>query len=133
MIDLLSGQLQLSFPALSGAIPHIKSGKLIALGVTTRQRSALLPEIPTVAESGMPEYDVSSWFGVIGPVGIPKQVVIKLNQAIGRILKDPDVRDTLSRQGAEAVGGSPEQFAVTISAEIAKWKKLVASAGIKVE
>ena len=133
MIDLLSGQLQLSFPALSGAIPHIKTGKLIALGVTTRKRSALLPALPTIAESGMAAYEASSWFGVIGPAGMPKQVVLKLSEVINRILKDPDVRETLVRQGADAVGGSPEDFAATISAEIAKWKKLVASARIKVE
>ena len=81
----------------------------------------------------MAAYEASSWFGVIGPAGMPKQVVLKLSEVINRILKDPDVRETLARQGADAVGGSPEDFAATISAEIAKWKKLVASARIKVE
>jgi tripartite-type tricarboxylate transporter receptor subunit TctC len=92
-----------------------------------------MPEIPTVAESGLAEYDATSWYGVIGPAGIPKPVVIKLNESINRILKNQDVRDTLLSQGATAVGGSPEEFAARISAEIAKWKKLVTSAGIKTE
>lgn len=133
MIDLMGGQLQMSFPDITTPLPHIKSGKLMALGVTTRQRSALLPEIPTIAESGMPGYEASSWFAVMGPAGIPKDVVFKLNETINRILKEQDVRTMLMGQGASVVGGTPQELAATISGEIAKWKKLVASAGIKPE
>lgn len=133
MIDLLGGQLQMSFPALSGATPHIKSNKLIALGITTRKRSALMPELPTIAESAIPGFEASSWFGMIGPAGMPKNIVNKLNEAVNRILKEPDVRDTLARQGTDVVGGSPEDFATTILTEVAKWKKLAASARIKPE
>jgi tripartite-type tricarboxylate transporter receptor subunit TctC len=130
---MLSGELQMSFPQLSGAIPHIKSGKLIALGVTTIRRSALMPELPTIADSGIAGYETSSWSGVMGPVGIPKQVVIKLSDVINRIMKDPDMSDKLSKQGAEVVGGSPEEFAATISTEIEQWKKLVVSERIKMK
>jgi tripartite-type tricarboxylate transporter receptor subunit TctC len=132
MIDLLSGQLLLSFPDLTVAMAHIKSGKIIALAVTTSERSELMTSIPTLAESGLAGYEASSWFGVIGPARIPKPVIVQLNESINRILKNQDVRDTLLTQGASTVGGSPEAFAATISTEIDKWKKLVAS-GMKTE
>ncbi|MDB5923404.1 MAG: hypothetical protein JWN13_2340 [Betaproteobacteria bacterium] len=133
MIDLLSGQLLLSFPDLTVAMSHIKSGKIIALAVTTRERSELMASTPTIAESGLTGYDASSWFGVIGPARIPRPVIAQLNESINRILKSQDVRDMLATQGASAVGGSAEDFAATISTEIDKWKKLVASTGIKTE
>jgi len=133
MIDLLGGQLHLSFPDLSTALPHLKSGKLMALAVTTPQRSTFLPEIPTVEESGLPGYEASSWFAVMGPAGIPEDVVLKLNGAINRILNDPDMRTTLAAQGASAVGGTPQDLAKTVLNEIAKWKKVVSAAGIKTE
>lgn len=133
MVDLLSGQLPIAFPDMTSALAHIKSGRIPAIAVTTRDRSALLPAIPTVAESGLPGYECSSWFGMIGPAGIPKPVVARLNEAINRALKTAEVRDMLSTQGLAAVGGSAEEFAATISAELVKWKKLVASTGMKTE
>jgi tripartite-type tricarboxylate transporter receptor subunit TctC len=133
MIDLLSGQLLISFPDLTVAMSHIKSGKIIALAVTTRERSELMASTPTIAESGLTGYDASSWFGVIGPARIPKPVIVQLNESINRILKSQDVRDMLATQGASAVGGSPEAFAATISTEIDRWKKVVASTGMKTE
>jgi tripartite-type tricarboxylate transporter receptor subunit TctC len=132
MIDLLSGQLLLSFPDLTVAMAHIKSGRIIPLAVTTRERSELMTSTPTLAESGLAGYEASSWFGVIGPARIPKPVIAQLNESINRILKSQDVRDMLLTQGASTVGGSPETFAATISTEIDKWKKLVA-AGMKTE
>jgi tripartite-type tricarboxylate transporter receptor subunit TctC len=128
---MLSGEFQISFPQLSTAIPHIKSGKLIALGVTTSRRSALMPDLPTVAESGTSGYDTSSWSGLMAPAGIPKQVVKKLSDATNGILKEANMTEKLFNQGAEVIGGSPEQFAAVISREIAQWKKLVASERIK--
>jgi tripartite-type tricarboxylate transporter receptor subunit TctC len=130
---MLSGEFQVSFPQLSSGIPHIKSGKLIALGVTTSRRSALMPELPTVAESGTLGYEASSWSGLMGPARISKQVIIKLSDATNRILKEADMAEKLFRQGAEVVGGSPEQFAATISTEIPQWKKLVVSERIKLK
>ncbi|MBM3357588.1 MAG: tripartite tricarboxylate transporter substrate binding protein [Betaproteobacteria bacterium] len=133
MVDLLGGQLAMSFPDLATPLSHIKAGRLLALAVTTRERSALLPDVPTMAESGIPGYEASSWFAMIGPAGMPKPVVAKLNAALNRILQEPDVRNTLRAQGATAVGGSPAELASTISGEIAKWTKLMAKVGIKPE
>jgi tripartite-type tricarboxylate transporter receptor subunit TctC len=133
MIDLLSGQLPIAFPDMTAALAHIKSGRIPAIAVTTRDRFALLPAVPTVAESGLPGYECSSWFGMVGPAGIPKPVVAKLNETINRVLKTPEVRDLLTTQGLAAVGGSAEEFAATISTELVKWKKLVVSTGLKTE
>jgi len=128
---MLGGEFQVAFPQLSTGIPHIKSGKLVALGVTTSRRSAFMPDLPTVAESGTLGYEASSWAGLMGPAGLPKQVVIKLSEATNRLLKEAEITDKLFNQGAEVVGGSPEQFAATISREIAQWKKLVVAERIK--
>ncbi|MDB5811841.1 MAG: hypothetical protein JWN94_3963 [Betaproteobacteria bacterium] len=128
---MLSGEFQIAFPQLSTAIPHIKSGKLTALGVTTIRRSTLMPDVPTIAESGTPGYDTSSWSGLMGPAGLPKQLVSKLGDATNRILKEPATSDKLANQGAEIIGGTPGQFAATLVREIAQWKKLVASEQIK--
>lgn len=133
MIDLLSGQLPIAFPDMTAALAHIKSGRIPAIAVTTRDRSALLPAVPTIAESGLPGFECSSWFGMVGPAGIPKPVVAKLNETINRALKTPEVRDMLTTQGLAAVGGSAEEFAATISTELVKWKKLVVSTGLKTE
>lgn len=133
MADLLGGQLQMSFPALSGVITHIRSSKLIALAVTSRQRSPSLPDVPTIEESGLTGYDVSSWFGLMAPAGISKRLVLKLNTTTNQVLKDPDVREQLSRQGADPLGGSPEEFAAIISKDLQRWKKVVAAGGIKLE
>ena len=130
---MLGGEFQVAFPQLSTGIPHIKSGKLVALGVTTSRRSAFMPDLPTVAESGTPGYEASSWAGLMGPASLPKQIVVKLSDATNRLLKEAEIIDKLFNQGAEVVGGSPEQFAATISREIAQWKKLVASEGLNIK
>jgi tripartite-type tricarboxylate transporter receptor subunit TctC len=130
---MLGGEFQISFPQLSTGIPHIKSGKLVALGVTTSRRSAFMPELPTVAESGTPGYEASSWAGLMGPARLPKPVIAKLSDATNRILKEANISDKLFNQGAEVVSGSPEQFAAAISREIAQWKKLVASEGLNIK
>jgi len=130
---MLGGEFQISFPQLSTGIPHIKSGKLVALGVTTSRRSALMPELPTVVESGTAGYEASSWSGLIGPTGLPKPVIAKLSAATNRVLKETDTSSNLFNQGAEVVGGSPEQFAATISREIVQWKKLVAADGLGIK
>jgi tripartite-type tricarboxylate transporter receptor subunit TctC len=133
MTDLLGGQIQMSFPALSGVINQIKSGKLIALGVTSRQRSASLPDVPTIEESGLAGYEATSWFGLMGPAGISKPLVARLNMVTNRVLKDAEVREQLLRQGADPLGGSSEEFAAIISKDTERWKKVVAAGGIKVE
>jgi tripartite-type tricarboxylate transporter receptor subunit TctC len=133
MSDLLGGQIQMSFPALSGVINQIKSGKLIALGVTSRQRSSSLPDIPTIEESGLAGYEATSWYGLLAPAGLSKALVTRLNAATNRVLKDADVREQLMRQGADPLGGSPEEFAAIVSKDTERWKKVVTAAGIKVE
>jgi len=133
MTDLLGGQLQLSFPALSGAMPHIKSEKLIPLGVTSRKRTPSLPDVPAIEESGLAGYEATSWFGLMGPARLPVALVAKLNTAMNRTLKEADVRELLARQGTDPVGGTPEQFAATIAGDIARWKKVVAAAGLNAE
>src|ERR1700681_3787995 len=133
MPDLLGGQVQMAFPALSGVINQIKSGKLIALGVTSRQRSPSLRDIPTIEETGLAGYDATSWFGLMAPAGISKALVARLNAATNQVLKDAEVREQLSRQGADPLGGAPEEFAAIISKDTERWKKVVAAGGIKVE
>ena len=124
MGDLLGGSIQVSFPSVPGALPFIASGQLIALGVTTRVRSSSLKDVPTIEEAGVPGYDVGSWFGLVGPAGLPKQVVSRLNDAANQALKSPEVRELLTNLGADALGGSPEEFATTIEADIKKWTEV---------
>jgi tripartite-type tricarboxylate transporter receptor subunit TctC len=133
MGDLLGGQLHMSFPALSGVLTHIKSGKLIALGVTSSRRSTVLPDVPTIEEMGLTGYDVSSWFGLMTASGVPQRLIRRLNTITNQVLKDPEVREQLSRQGADPLGGSPQEFAAIIAKDLERWKKVVAAGGIKPE
>jgi len=131
MTDLLSGNIQLSFPSIPGALSFISSHQLIALGVTTRIRSSSLTTVPTIAESGVPNYDVGSWFGISGPAGLPAPVVARLNGAVNQALKDADLRQLLAHEGAEPVGGTPEDFTDLITTDIKKWTQVLAAARIE--
>jgi tripartite-type tricarboxylate transporter receptor subunit TctC len=133
VIDLLGGHLKLAFPSIPSSIQHIRSGKLIALGIASGKRSSSLPDVPTIHEAGLTGYEVAGWYGVIGPPRMPKPLLAKLNGEINRILAAPEMRQALSQQGADLLGSTPEEFAATIAADIAKWKKVVAAAGIKPE
>ncbi len=133
VIDLLGGHLKLAFPSIPSSIQHVRSGKLIALGVASGKRSSSLPEVPTIHEAGLKGYEVTGWYGVIGPPRMPKPLLSKLNGEINRILEAPEMRQALSQQGIDPLGGTPEEFAATIATDIAKWKKVVAAAGIKPE
>ena len=132
-LDLVSGQVSLSFPTIPSAIPHVRAGKLRALAVTSRERSRVAPEIPTVAESGLPGYNTSSWFGMLAPAGTPASVILKLHQEIAKVLQLPDIREKLLNQGLEPVGSTPEEFAAAIRVEIDKWAKVVKASGAKAE
>jgi tripartite-type tricarboxylate transporter receptor subunit TctC len=127
--DLLGGQIAIMFDNMPSAIPHVKGGKLRPLAVTTAKRSPALPDVPTIAESGVPGYEATSWFGLLAPAGTPAPVVAKLNASILKALANPEVKKKLAEQGAEAAGEKPEQFAAFIVAETAKWGKVVKESG----
>ena len=131
LTDLLGGQVTVMFDLLPSSLPHIQSGKLKALAVTSAQRSALLPNLPTMAESGLSGYEVNSWFGILAPAGTPKSVVDKLNAEIGRILMSPDVRDKMSGQGAEPLFTTPAEFGKVIRSDLDKWARVVNALGLR--
>jgi tripartite-type tricarboxylate transporter receptor subunit TctC len=133
VVDVLAGQVLVMAPNVLTALPHIKSGKLRALAVTSRKRSQALPEVPTVAEAGLPGYDSTQWYGVLAPAGTPRQIVAKLHDGIVHALRDDEVGKRLAADGAEAVGSSPEEFAAFIKSESEKWSKVAQAAGIKPE
>ena len=131
--DLLGGQVSMMFDNMPSVLPHVKAGKLRALGVTSARRSPAAPDIPTIAESGVPGYEVDSWFGILAPAGTPKEIVAKLNAEIVKILQRPEVRERLAEQGAVPVGDTPDQFAEHIRRETAKWARVVKASGAKVD
>jgi tripartite-type tricarboxylate transporter receptor subunit TctC len=128
---LMSGEVQMSYENSLIVVPHIKAGKLHALAVTGLQRSKLMPELPTIAEGGLPGYAASGWYGFVVPAAVPKEIVARLNADVARILRMPDVVERLSGQGAEPVGGTAEQFAAFIRSEIDKWSGLVKATNMK--
>src|SRR5262245_27423843 len=133
LTDLMGGQVQLMFDSLPSSISHVKSGKLRAIAVTTAKRSSALPSVPTIAESGVPGFDISTWYGIWAPAGTPKEIVGKLSGEIAKIVKVPDVRERLAGLGAEPVGNSPDEFAAYCRSELAKWAKIVKASGATVD
>jgi tripartite-type tricarboxylate transporter receptor subunit TctC len=131
VIDLLGGHLKLLFPSIPSSIQHIKAGRIVPLGVASAKRSSSLPEVPTIAESGLKGYEVSGWYGVIAPPKMAKPLLARLNGEINRIISVPETRQVMSQQGADPLGSTPEEFARVVAVDIEKWKKVVASAGIK--
>lgn len=123
--DLIGGQLQMMMSPFPTALPHVKSGRLRALAVTDTRRSAIVPNIPTVAESGLPGYAAASWFALLAPAATPKPIIAKLNRDVNRTLADPAVRAAFVSDGSEPVGGTPEELARSIREGMAKWGKLV--------
>ncbi|AOY95182.1 ABC transporter substrate-binding protein [Cupriavidus sp. USMAA2-4] len=132
--DLLGGQVSMAFTDVLTALPFIKSGKLRALGVTTRTRSQALPDLPTVAEQGVPGFDVSVFFGVVAPAGTPADVIAKLNHAFADALQQPSVRKTLQAQGLEFAGSTaPQQLEGFIKSEVVKWRDVVKKSGAQLD
>lgn len=132
MTDLLGGHVHLAFAPLTQVLQPARSGRLRMLGITSIKRSAVVPEVPTLDESGVPGYDVAGWFGVVAPAGTPRPVIDRLHQAIVRILKS-DAVDRLVKEGAELGGNTPEQFAAYIKTELEKWGKAVREAKLPVQ
>jgi len=133
LTDLLSGQVQLMFSSVVAILPHIKAGKLRALAVTGEKRMASLPDVPTVAESGFPGYEASSWYGILAPAGTPHEIVARLNAEFSKALAQPEVRNNLLADGAEPVGDTPEEFAAYIRSEKERMGKLIRDAKIRME
>ncbi len=133
MNDLLGGQVQLMFADAPTALTQIRAGKVRALGVASAQRSALLPDLPTIADSGLPGYEAYSWAGLLAPAGTPREIVAKISTDLQRVMTQPDVRQRLSEAGAEANPTSPERFGQMLRAEIEKWTKVVKAADIKAD
>ena len=130
---LMSGEVEMSFENSLIVVPHIKSGKLRALAVTGAQRSKLMPELPTIAESSLAGYNASGWYGFVVPAAVPKDIVARLAAEITRVLRMPEVVERLSGQGAEPAGGTPEQYGAFIRTEIDKWTRLVKTANMKAD
>ncbi|MBU3623110.1 tripartite tricarboxylate transporter substrate binding protein [Polynucleobacter sp. AP-Latsch-80-C2] len=133
MPDVISGQVDMSFPNLPSAWPQVKAGNLRALGVTTAKRSAAAPNVPTIAEGGLPGYDMATWYGLVAPANLPPNIRTRLNKELQVILADPKFKDKLIAQGADPMPGTPEQFAQFIKSEIEKWRKLIAQSNITVD
>ncbi len=132
-IAVLGGEVQITFATLPGVMPHIKSGKLTGPAVTTIKRSPALPDVPTIAESGLAGFDVSSWAGLMAPAGTPKPILNRLHAAAIKALVSADVRERLAGEGAEPVGNTPEQFAAFVKTELAKWALAIKQAGAQID
>lgn len=129
--DLIGGQVNYMFDSITSAKPHIQSGKLRAIGLTTSRRSSALPGVPTLAEAGLPGYEVSPWFAVFMPAATPKPIVARMNAALLDAMKQPDIKAKFETIGAEAIGSSPEELATHLNSELARWGKLITTRNIK--
>jgi tripartite-type tricarboxylate transporter receptor subunit TctC len=127
---MAGGEVQLGIFSANSVLPHIHSGRLRAFGVSTIKRSPALPDVPSIAEAGVPGYEVVQWSGIFAPAGTPSEIIGKLNRQINEILKLPDVKDRLARLGVDAAGGTSQQFAAFTVDEVRKWAKVIAVAGI---
>lgn len=131
--DLMGGQISMVFDSMPGSWPFAQAGKVRPIAISSAKRSTTAPDVPTVAESGVPGYDYVSWLGVVGPAGMPRDIVMKINAETNRILQQPDVKERLHQLGTTPVGGTPEEFGAYIKNQVETWHKVVKAAGSKVE
>ena len=132
-VDLLSGQVQAAFTTLVSAMPHVKSGKLRVVGVTSNQRFRVLPDVPTVAESGIPDFNFATWNGMFAPKGTPDSTLRRLHEAVTKFIRSPDVVVKMAADGLEPVASTPEEFRDYVAAEVPRWRKLVKDTGISMQ
>jgi tripartite-type tricarboxylate transporter receptor subunit TctC len=133
MIDLIGGQVQVVFATAASAVQQVKNGKIKGIAVTTKKRSALMPALPTISESGLPGFDANNWYGLLAPAATPRPIVLRLNQEVTKILASPDVKEFLFGQGLDPAAGTPEQFGAYIKSETAKWAKVVKDSGARAD
>ena len=131
--DLIAGQVQVMFDNTPNVLPHVKAGKLKALGVSSKTRSQFAPEVPSVDEAGVPGYDVTVWFGVLTVAGTPPDIVKRLNTEMVKILTSPEVKERISKSGVDVVAGTPEHFSGFLNAEVSRWAKVIQEANIKAD
>jgi len=131
LVDVISGQVSMSFPSILTSLPQVRSERLRALAVSGALRSAALPTLPTMQEAGISGYESATWYGIVAPAATPPEIVSKLNAEIAAILKDPETRERIARDGAEPVGNTPQQFGAFMKSEIEKWRKVIRAAGIQ--
>ena len=133
LTDVMAGRIVMFIGNLPPAMPLIKAGSVRPLAVTTAQRSPLVPDLPTLAESGLPGYETVAWFGLFAPAGTPTEIVARLQAEVARILREPDIRERIAFLGGEPVGNKPEEFAVIVKGDVAKWRKVVKDANVHVD
>jgi tripartite-type tricarboxylate transporter receptor subunit TctC len=133
LIDVLGGHVDLLFGNLPSQLPHVRSGKLRAIGISTASRSDLLPAVPTIGEAGVPGFEANAWMGWFAPAGTPREIVAKLQGQIAAIMREPEMKQRLVSEGAEPAGGTPEQFAEFLKTDRAKWSKVIQAARIRVD
>ena len=133
LTELMSGRVQMMFSNLLTAMPHVRAGKLRAIAISSATRSPQAPQLPTVAESGVPGFDVTPWYGVLGPAALPPAITAKLNAEMSGIIKTPDMQERFVAHGVDLVSSTPEQFAALIKTEAPKWRKIVQESGAKVD
>jgi tripartite-type tricarboxylate transporter receptor subunit TctC len=133
LTSVLGGQVQMMFSNMLPAMPHVRTGKLVGLAVTSAKRSPAAPDLPTVAESGIPGYEATSWHGVVLPAATPSPIVKRLYTELRQITQQPDVKDRFAADGTQVIGSTPEEYAAIVKSESAKWAKIIKAAGIKAE
>ena len=131
LTELMGGQVQAMFANIAAAMPAVRSGKVLALGSTGAKRAAVAPDLPTIAESGVSGYEVTSWFGMLAPKGVPRNLVMQLNSHMVKVLRSPETTERLSREGLDVVASTPDQFAAYLQSEATKWAKAVEISGAK--
>ena len=131
IIDIIGGQIEIAFSSLPAAMSQIRTNRVRALAVTSARRSRLMPELPTIAEAGVPGYEATQWFGMLAPAGTPRPIIDRLNHEMDKLLKSPEVRDRLIADGTDPAPTTPEEFGAYIKSETEKWTKVIKAAGIK--